>query len=206
MEELMNIFEKAANIDIRYVAVYDPFSRKVTSVGPETAFLTEENKILINKEIAIDIIESKIPMSQCSVDESFQGIEFNKNSNINYGHKKLFRIPEINWFESKKSDIHITYSTEEKKLKIELNSSLGGTNSNFNNISNINKIEYFNNNSLSLEFFVTDYNDPNVVYEKIKFDISQLKNNFIEKELKIPVKRFSFYALRGSARFTSEIK
>ena len=206
MEELINIFEKAANIDMRYVAVYDPFSRKVTSVGPETAFLTEENKILINKEIAIDIIESKIPMSQCSVDESFQVIEFNKNSNINYGHKKLFRIPEINWFESKKSDIHITYSTEEKKLKIELNSSLGGTNSNFNNISNINKIEYFNNNSLSLEFFVTDYNDPNVVYEKIKFDISQLKNNFIEKELKIPVKRFSFYALRGSARFTSEIK
>lgn len=204
MEEMMDFFKQQTVVNLKYVATYDPFSRKVTSVGPSSAFESEQYKIQIDKETAIDIIEAKVPMSRCFVDENFQQIEFVKNAVVSNGVKKIHRISQKEYSSDVVSDIYITYFSKTKKLKIELDSCFGGTRIS-DNVPYYTKFEYFNNDSIYLEFFVTGYNDPHVIYEIVKFSISELKNKFIERDIDIPVSKFSYYTLgNGLVKFISE--
>ena len=62
-------------LEITYVAVFDPSTGSVISVGPSHAFKNEKNKISIDQETAESIIEGKIKINSCVIDLSANTLE-----------------------------------------------------------------------------------------------------------------------------------
>ena len=61
LSELIASLENSVPVEVKYSAVFDPRTGKVTSVGPSTAFVDETNKIEIDNKIRIRYLYITIP-------------------------------------------------------------------------------------------------------------------------------------------------
>ena len=53
---------------VTYVAVFDPSTGKVQSVGPDYAFPDQVNQVPIDSELAQSIISAEIQIEKCLID------------------------------------------------------------------------------------------------------------------------------------------
>ena len=60
---------------VEFVAVFDPNTGAVISVGPSHAFKDQKNKIVIDQELAESIINAEIKINNCVVDINSNTIE-----------------------------------------------------------------------------------------------------------------------------------
>ena len=60
---------------VKFVAVFDPNTGLVQSVGPSHAFVNEKNKIPIDSELALSIINAEVKISNCVVDINSNTVE-----------------------------------------------------------------------------------------------------------------------------------
>ena len=67
---------------IEFVAVFDPATMAVTSVGPSHAFTDQKHKITIDQELAESIINSEIKISNCVVDINSNTVEVAEIQNM----------------------------------------------------------------------------------------------------------------------------
>ena len=163
MEELMDFDEWYAmqsNKEIIYWAVYDKETGNVQGVYPNDAALGFDNKIKIDKELALDIQEGKISISNCVVDLESDQIEIVEIKSLVKIDDVLHRIVEKNFSEVVDPDISIVKSNG--SLIVSINEKY----------KNGKKTKW--DGETVMDFFITDYNDPHNLRSNFSVKISQL--------------------------------
>lgn len=188
--------------EIEYVAVFDPINGAVKSVGPSHAFLDEKNKVPIDKELAESIINAEIKIDSCVVDTNSQTVEIAEKRIVYKIDDLLHRIISSEYTDIKKPDLYITHNPERKTLKIELSVEYGGTKKPKISVKKRNVIW---DGDTKMDFFITDYNDPNVLFKTISVTINDLigKAKIIKN---FNYEKFSIYTRRLFKNYVIEHK
>jgi hypothetical protein len=182
-------------LEITYVAVFDPSTGSVISVGPSHAFENEKNKISIDQETAESIIEGKIKINSCVIDLSANTLEIAEIKHIFKIDDVLHRIVDKKWSTLEKPELYLTYNSTKKFLKIELSEEIGGTKKIPKKFYPIHKKKIIWDGDTKMNFLITDYNDPNLLFEMISVKINDLiGKSKIFKELEY--ENFSIYTRR----------
>ena len=184
MEGLTDLFDQIEIPQIEYGAVFDPNSGQVLSVGPISAFSNSQYKISIERELAIQILENKIKLTSCFVDVHSNKLEIAEIKSLYKIDDILHRIIDKKWTTAEQFDVEVIYNSDQKMLKFKLS-------------------EYFRNagrpiiwnGETAMDFLITDYNDPNVVYEFVSFRIADIISGDIDVNLTID-SDFSVYTRR----------
>jgi len=177
MEEIVDFDEWLANykpIEPEYVAVYDPQTGEVKSIGPVYAFENEKNKIPVDKEIAESIIEGKIKISSCVIDINSNSLEIAEIKNIFKIDDVLHRIVDKKWSDIQKPEVCLTYNSKNKTLKIELSEEFGGTKKLPKKFQPIKTRKIIWDGDTEMTFLVTEYNDPNLLFDMFSVKINEL--------------------------------
>ena len=205
MEEidLPELFEDIVFPEIEYMAVFNPDTGEVISVGPMFAFENEKYKVTIDTETAELIIAGKINIGSCFIDMNSQTLEIVEVKSVYKIDDVLHRIIGNEWSDIENPDVYVTYDSQKKTLKFELTEALNGTKK-LDRPSAHRKILW--DGDTVLNFLVTDYNDPNILYEMISMKISDLiGKSKIVKNLNLP-KNISVYTRRVFKNYVMEYK
>jgi hypothetical protein len=187
---------------VKFVAVYDPINGAVKSVGPSHAFENEKYKIDIDSTIAESIISSEIKIHHCFVDIGSNTLEIAEVKNIFKIDDVLHRVISKEFFTGEKIDIFITYSSKNKTLKIQLSDEFGGTKK---SKTSVKKRSIIWDGDTEMRFLVTEYNDPNLIFEMFSVKINELvgKTKTISN---VSYKNFSVYTRRLFKNYVIEYK
>jgi hypothetical protein len=177
---------------IEYVAVFDSQTGAVLSVGPSHAFVNEKYKVPIDKETAESIISAEIKIDSCVIDINSNKLEVAEIRSVFKLDNVLHRIISIEYTDQKNSDIYLTYNSKNKSLKIELSTEFGGTKV---PVVPVKQRRIVWDGDTEMNFFITEYNDPNVLFEIISVRIKDLvgKSKIFKN---IEYKKFSVYTRR----------
>lgn len=204
MEELVtleDLFKDFKMPEPEFCAIYDTETGAIKSIGPTVAFADAEDKIIIDKELALDIIENRIDISNCYIDFRTKKPVVTELKFLRKIDDVLHRVPDTKWVEFENFDVHISYNCQEKVLKFRLSDTLGGT----KETEEPAKITANLVGDSIMDFIITEYNDPHVVYEHLKFSIDQLRGrDCLFENLDIP-DRFSIYTGRLFENYVLEI-
>lgn len=187
--------------EIIYVAVFDGKTGAVKSVGPAHAFLTENNKIEIDKELAESIIQGTVNINSCFIDILNNSIEVKTSLDADDINLKVYKIPDIK-YSNEFSDICLTYWSNDKILRFELSKDLGGTKITPRISVNSNCIAWDNDKVMT--FFITTKNNPNLIYDVFEISIQDLCDSYIDKQ--VSVDSFSVYTERIFKNYSIEYK
>jgi len=175
-----------------YVAVYDNLTGQVISVGPSHAFDNEPCKLVIDSETAELIIEGKIRISSCVVDMQNNVMEITETKSVFKIDDVLHRIISTEYAEFEKPDVILTYSN--LSLTFSLSEEFNGAR----------KINW--DGETVMNFLITDYNDPNILYNMLSLKISDLVGKAVTVDnLDVPNK-FSVYTRRLFKNYVIEYK
>jgi hypothetical protein len=209
MEEIIDFDEWYKNYQVTdpvYVAVFDPNTGKVLSVGPSHAFEDKKHKLVIERDIAELIIEGKIKINECAIDPQSNTLEMIEVKNIFKIDDVLHRIISKEWTEIEKPEIYITYDSLKNTLKFELTEEFSGTKKLDKQFQSVTPRKVLWDGDTILNFLVTDYNDPNILYKMISLKISDLiSKSKIVKDIQVPEK-FSIYTRRVFKNYVIEHK
>lgn len=178
-----------------YVAVFDPDTGFVSAVGPSYAFENENYKTSIDQETAELIIEGKIKISSCIVDPRSAEFEIVEMKNIFKIDDVLHRIISTEWSDIEKFDLYLTHNSSNKTLTIELSEEFGGSKKLPAEYQPVKVRKTVWAGDTEMNFLITEYNDPNLLYEMISVKINELLGNakIIEN---IDYENFSVYTRR----------
>jgi len=186
----------------QYVAVFDPITNQVISVGPDHAFADQKHIVQIPQEIAESIITAEIQIHNCRIDVESGQLAIAEKKTLNKLDDMLHRIPDIKYLEESKSDIHLTYSSKSKYLKIQLSTEYGGTKKYKGSDG---KRKFIWDGSTDMDFLITDYNDPNLIFQMFSVKISDLVGHNVTIK-NIDYGRFSVYTRRLFKNYVIEYK
>lgn len=197
MEEVMDFSSWFNNISIDpvvYEAVYDNITGQVISVGPSHAFINENYKLVIDSEIAERIINGNINIRSCVVDIHNGVMEIAEIKSVFKIDDVLHRVISKEYSEIENPDVMITHCRSSNLLTISLSSDYNGTR----------KIVW--SGDTVMNFLITDYNDPNMLYTMVSVKVSELLDNpFTVDNLEVPDK-FSVYTRRLFKNYVIEYK
>jgi hypothetical protein len=197
MEEIEELDQWLKNFNIepvQFMATFDPETGAVTAVGPSHAFVNNKYKIEMDQEIAEMIIEGKITLDSCSVDITGDTVTILETRAMFKIDDVLHRIVEIDHADFEKPNVFLTY--ENNSLTLELTEEYGGTKLLPEKFQPVKRKKINWAGSTDMNFLITDYNDPNVLYKVFSIKIMDLIDNKITlKNLELPEK-FSVYTRR----------
>lgn len=203
MEEIVDIYEWFRTYKpepVVYLAQFDPSTGKINAVGPSHAFPENVSTIEIEAEVAEMIIEGRINIDTCSVDVTGDELVLSETRAVYKIDDVLHRIVELEHAKFDKPNIYITY--ENKTLTIELTEEFGGTRA----VENPKKKKINWAGNTEMNFLISDYNDPNVLYNVFAITLSSLSGDKVVIEnLELPEK-FSIYTRRLFKNYVLEIK
>lgn len=204
MEELEDFDSFIKNYEpplVTYMAVFNPDTGEVMKVGPSYAFDDEQYKILIDDDLASKIIEGEIRISSCTVNTHTSELEIAETKVVFKMDDVLHRIVDRMWSDIEYPDVYLTYDTKKKQLKVELSIEFGGTKD--TGRPNIGRKIIWSGDT-EMNFLITDYNDPNVLYELVPLRLSDLISNAkVIENLELPNK-FSIYTRRLFKNYVME--
>ncbi len=210
MEKIIDIDQSLIDFSVpepEYMALFDPLSGSVYSVGPSHAFADKPNKIIIDRETAEFIIEGKILLSNCFVDLTSNTLEIAEIKSVNKIDDVLHRITEKQHVDFEKPDVYITYNRKKKTMKFELTEELSGTKKLAKKFQPIKKRKIFWDGETKMDFLLTDYNDPNILYEMLSITLSDIISNRSKTISNIDApKNFSLYTRRIFKNYLIDIK
>ena len=160
----------------KYNAAFDEDSGRVLSVGPVTAVNEKKykNLISVNADMAEDIISGKINIHKCFVDASQGELEIIETKNLFSIDDVLHRIIEKKWSDIEKPDVYLIYDRSKGKVVVKLSEEFGGTHKLDEKFHPITKRKIFFDGKTNLEFTITAYNDPHLVYNTFSVSIEEL--------------------------------
>ncbi len=154
-----------------YAATFDPETGAVKSVGPSFAFDKESYKIDIDSEIAEAILTGEMSIHKCVVDLDSNKLEIAEIQSVVKIDDLLHRISNIKLAKFKKPNVFLTHHKEEKILKIELSEEFGGVRK-LDVETRKRKIIW--DGDTEMVFLITEYNDPNMIFETISVKLDTL--------------------------------
>lgn len=168
-------------IVIEYWAVYDPDTGKVKGIYPNESADEFQNKIKIPSDIAEDIGNGKISLANCFIDFESDTLEITEIKSLIKIDDLLHRIIEKKYAGIDHPDLIVSY--DNKKLTFRLSDHAKGK-----------KRIHYNGDTL-MDFYITEYNDPNMLYKKISIKLDDLKNQDKHFDFRCD-KRFSIFTRR----------
>jgi hypothetical protein len=169
MEGINDIFQFIEIPPIEYGAVFDPKTGQVLSIGPILAFANKTNKIPVERELAIQILENKIKLTSCFVDVHSNKLEIAEIKSLYKIDDILHRIIDKHWSTEAEFDVEVLYNRSQKMLKFKLSES-------FRNAGR----PIFWDGETSMDFLITAYNDPNMIYKFVSFKVADLSSADID--------------------------
>jgi hypothetical protein len=151
-----------------YYAIYDPETFKVVGVYPKGPAESKEYKIKIETVIAEEIINGSLNLSFLTVDIETENLIISENQ-ISVKTDSNFYKLESNMVDLISISLSIKYIKEEKKLYFNASENL------------LKQKDKFKDHILPCLFYITDYNDPNILYETVKLNLDEL---FSKQEVK----------------------
>ena len=189
-------------VPVKYIAVYDQLTGAVTSVGPDYAFPNEECVVDIDSETALSIITAEIQIHHCQIDIHSGELEIAETRTLNKLDDVLHRIPLIQYTDIIKPDVYLTYTAKSKTLKIQLSTEFGG-NKKYKDANKQRKFVW--DGSTVMDFLITEYNDPNLIYKMFSVKINDLVGNTVTVK-NISYDNFSVYTRRLFKNYVIELK
>ena len=186
----------------QYVAVFDPNTGQVISVGPDYAFADQKYVVQIPKEIAESIITAETQIHNCYINVESGQLEIAEKKTLIKLDDVLHRIPNIEYSEELKSDIHLTYNSKSKCLKVQLSSEFGGTKKHKGSVSTR---KFIWDGSTDMDFLITDYNDPNLIFQMFSVKLNELVGYSVTIK-NVEYDRFSVYTRRLFKNYLIEHK
>lgn len=162
MEEMIDFDEWIKNYkppEIEFYAIYNPDSFEVVGVYPTPAANTKEHKIKIDRELAEDIQNGIVKMSSCFVNLETNSLEILEKHPLRKIDDILHRIIDKKYSDVEDNDITVKFKN--KKIIFEMSKKLANR-----------KIKWKDDETIN--FFITSYNDPHVVYKNISIKLDNL--------------------------------
>lgn len=190
---------------VKYSAVFDPESGRIKSVGPDVAFADLHYKIQLDDDIAEKIVSGQDNMSNYVVDIRSNKLELRQKLSLSTIDDLVHRIIEKKWSNEDYFDIFLSYNKKKNVLKIQMTEEFKGTKKLPKKYKDIKKRDVIWEDNLDLFFYITDYNDPNVLYDIVTFKIVDLiGKTMIFDDLSFPDK-FSIYTRRIFKNYVIEV-
>jgi hypothetical protein len=171
IEDFDNWFSHYKLPPVKFVAVFNPDTGAVISVGPSHAFKDQKHKISVDKEMAESIINAEIKIDNCVVDMNSNTLEVAEIKSVYKIDDVLHRVISKKDSEIKKPDIYIKYDSKLAILKIEMSTEFGGTRK---ARAGIKKRKIVWDGDTEMQFFITEYNDPNLLFRIVSVTINDL--------------------------------
>lgn len=187
---------------VKYFALFDPVNGSISGIYPNSALPDSKTLIEIDDETAGLIHEGKIQLQNCFVDLDSGKFEIAELKVLNKIDDLLHRIVEKQWASMDKEDVYIKYLSTSKSLRFELTDRLGGTKKS----GSQSKRKLHWDGSTTMTFLVTEYNDPNIVYDIIRFKIDDIVGKSKTYKLSVTPERFSLYTKRIFPNYIIETK
>ena len=187
---------------VKYVAVYNNITGAVISVGPDYAFRDEEYVVEIDSETALSIITAEIQIHHCQIDIHSGELEIAETKTLNKLDDVLHRIPLIQYTDIIKPDVYLTYTAKSQTLKIQLSTEFGG-NKKYKEANKQRKFVW--DGSTEMDFLITEYNDPNLIYKMFSVKINDLVGKTATVK-NVPYDNFSVYTRRLFKNYVIELK
>lgn len=188
--------------EIKYVAVFDKETGAVISVGPEESFINIDNKIYVDRDFVDNVVDCKINIHNCFVDFYDLKLEIKEVKSLFKIDDVLHRIPESKFVEFDDADIYVTYDGSNSKLTFELTERFHGTRP-LNNPS-IKKQKMVWSGDTSMDFYITQYNDPHQLLYIVSMTLEDLISRSFSLDLKLP-KKFSIFTRRLFKNYIMDI-
>lgn len=206
MEEIEKFFDEIKFEPVSYVAVFDTDSGEISAIGPSLIFKDVKNVISIDNNIAEMIIEGKINIVNCAVDIRNMTFELLEKKTVVKIDDVLHRVIDSNWTTIDNPDIYIVFDSAESSLSFELTEEFGGTYILPEKYQPVVRRKIIWDGDTKLNFYITEYNDPNVLYSTYDILLKDLIDSKITiSDVKVPVK-FSIYTRRVLKNYVLEIK
>jgi hypothetical protein len=202
-EELDFEFPQIDLAPVNYVAVFDKETGAVISIGPENSFKDIDNKIPIDKEFFIDVVECRVNIHNCFIDFYDLKLEIKEVKNLYKIDDVLHRIPESTFVDFVDSDIYTSYNSETEQLTIELTERFHGTRPLIE--TSVKKQKTIWSGDTRLNFFITEYNDPHKLIKAISINLEELTTSPYTLDLHLP-KKFSIFTRRLFKKYIMEVK
>lgn len=148
--------------EISYRAVFDPSSGEITGIYPDHSCPTTNSKITIDDDIALSIMQGHTSLNSYAVDVDSASLEIIETKSLTKIDDVLHRIIDQRWSDIVDIDILLSANLDNKKLIITLSEKF------YKN----KKIRW--DGSTEMLFLITDYNDPNGLYDTIAVTIDHL--------------------------------
>ena len=187
---------------VKYVAVYDHLTGAVISVGPDYAFPNEACVVEIDSETALLIITAEIQIHHCQINIHSGELEIAETKTLNKLDDVLHRIPLIQYADIIKPDVYLTYTAKSKTLKIQLSTEFGG-NKKYKEANKQRKVVW--DGSTVMDFLITEYNDPNLIYKMFSVKINDLIGKTVTVK-NVSYDNFSVYTRRLFKNYVIELK
>jgi hypothetical protein len=187
---------------VKYFALFDPVNGSISGIYPNSALPDSKTLIEIDDETAGLIHEGKIQLQNCFVDLDSGKFEIAELKVLNKIDDLLHRIVEKQWASIDKEDVYVKYLTTSKSLRFELTDRLGGTKKS----GSQSKRKLHWDGSTTMTFLITEYNDPNIVYDIIRFKIDDIVGKSKTYKLNTTPDRFSLYTKRIFPNYIIETK
>jgi hypothetical protein len=185
-----------------YAAVFDPTTGKVISIGPDYAFPNEVNKVVVDNHLAESIINAEIQIENCMIDISSGNLEIAELKTLIKLDDVLHRIISTEYSAVTKPDVYLTYTKRTKTLKIQLSQEFGGTKKSKTEGQRRNFVW---DGSTEMNFLITAYNDPNILYQNHVITINDLIGKTVTVK-NIDFDQFSVYTRRLFKNYVIEYK
>jgi len=194
--DLLQEIQNAEAEKIQYKARFDPDSFKIVKVGPSISFNDDVNIVDLDEELAERILNGEIKIHNCYLDIDSGGVDIVETQSLTKIDDVLHRIPSKKWCEHEDADVFVCHNTVTSSLKIQLGKQWGG---NYVDLESTNqpksrKIHW--SGDTEMDFLVTEYNDPNIIFDKFSFNIIDLVNGDMEFQITVPHDNISLYTRR----------
>lgn len=150
---------------IEYYAIYNPQTAEVIGIYPKNSAKSIEHKVLIDLDLAESILEGKISLRSCFVDEIDDVLQVVQTQSVRKIDDILHRVVSKEFATFDKADLYVTFNSELNTITLSLIEKLKRK-----------KIRWCN--SALLRFYITEYNDPHKIIQVITTTFDDLyKNN-----------------------------
>lgn len=185
----------------KFFVSFKPEDGSIVGLYPENALTDIKHTVEIDDETATLIYDGKLQISSCYIDLDSGNFQIAEIKVLNKIDDVLHRIIDKKWATIvDEEDVYLQYNTKDKTIRFELSEKYQGTRK--SSTKNKRKIHW--DGSTVMSFLITDYNDPNVIYDVIKIKIDQLVENTFTVNLKDIPEKFSIYTKRIFPRYLFE--
>jgi hypothetical protein len=149
---------------ITYYAIYNPQTAEVIGIYPKNSARDIEHKVLIDLDLAESILEGKISLKSCFVDEVDDVLQVVQTQSVRKIDDILHRVISQEFATFEEADLYVTFDSISNNITISINEKIKRK-----------KIRW--DSHAPLRFLITEYNDPNKVIQVITTTLDDLYNN-----------------------------